>query len=188
MKKIIILIGLIVLFWILFAVITTNIWSVRAEGNHEGDQTCHATKHHPCPSPSPSVSPSPEPSISPEPIATPSATPEPVSEPYNSASDPDLSGSKPHEIVCAEIKYQPTVIGFERISPTSVKFTWSKVDGFVEDYLISYGLDEKADMWNTIVHGNEVVLNFLPENMSIWAKIAGVNQGCQGNFGLPVDP
>ena len=59
---------------------------------------------------------------------------------------------------------------------------------FVNDYVVQYGLGP-IPMWNTVVEDRrETDLNFLPDWLHIWTRVAGTYNGCVGPFGEWIDP
>lgn len=134
------------------------------------------------PSPTPSVEPTgtPEVTPTPEPTATPEATPTPEVRTLSEAGVPQRT--------CSTIEFTPSITGFERLSPTSVKFTWTATDP-INDYFVYFGLSADKLEWNTFVQdAHEVTLNDLPANVSIWAQVFGTDNVCIGNGSLIVDP
>ncbi len=132
--------------------------------------------------PCPTETPSPEPSVIP--TATPSAT-------LVNNSQPQANGgtSEAPHVDCRIIKETPTIWEVKRNNPTSIHAKWSSVDPFVTHYKVEYSLGMNFWMWNTIVEGREVDLNFLPFNHILWIRVAGVSEGgCVGNFSEPIDP
>lgn len=139
------------------------------------------------PSPSPSVS--PEPSASPEPSQEPSSSPEPSVEPNPTPEIKSSDGwSAPSVRVCEEILFGPTILGYNRVSPTSIYLSWTRTDP-QDDYFVSYGLTQDSLIWETYVENtHEVTLNQLPESTSIWFKVTTTDNVCRGPSSLIVDP
>lgn len=109
----------------------------------------------------------------------------------NNASSTSGNNSIP-ALICNQIKFAPTIINYHRNSPTSVHIFWSPSDGFVHDFIVQYGLTPVM-MWDTVIHiesgnKNEMDLNWLPFGRFIWARVAGTQNGCIGNYGIWIDP
>lgn len=83
--------------------------------------------------------------------------------------------------------WAPTVTFTGRVDADTVTFSWTKVADNVNQYVVWYGTSQDNLPWNTIVSGESVELNEVP-NTHIWAKVAGYDQGCTGPFSLVVDP
>lgn len=150
---------------------------------------------NPSPSPLPSSEPSIEPSQSPEPSESPSESPspEPTRQPEvtpapTEESRPGLTEAGAPHYDCANIEFAPTLLTFERLSPTSVKVTWTKTDP-IADYRVFYGLSEDNLVWSVGVEGtHEITLNQLPANQSIWVRVYGTDGRCLGKPSLTIDP
>lgn len=145
----------------------------------EADEWCEA--NHPTPSPTPSPSVTPEPSRSPEP----SITPEPS---VNTGTSEAGGSAEAPRVVCEDIKEIPTIWSVSRNNPMSIHATWSPVDSFVTHYKVEYGLAKGFVLWNTIVEGRDVDLNYLPFNHVLWLRVAGTHNGCVGGFSEWIDP
>lgn len=109
----------------------------------------------------------------------------------NNSSNSNGNNSVP-ALICDQINFAPSIINYHRNSPTSVHIFWSPSDSFVHDFVIQYGLTPVM-MWNTVIHidsgnKNEMDLNWLPFGRFIWARVAGTENGCIGNFGIWIDP
>lgn len=130
--------------------------------------------------------PVPCPTDTPSPSASPSATPAPTDQPHQDVFIPQPGA--PVGPACDKIQFAPTILTFSRNNPTSIHIGWSKVDDFVHDYVIQYGLASGIPLWSTIVTGNETDLNFLPFNHVLWVRAAGTENGCVGPFGEWIDP
>lgn len=113
--------------------------------------------------------------------------PGPAPEPQPETHQDLTPAGPPSAPVCELIKNAPTVLGFKRLSPTDVKVWWSKVDDFVSDYVVNFGLTQSLG-WNEIVHGNETTLHLLPAGKPIWVGVAGTSNGCVGPMGAVIDP
>lgn len=145
-----------------------------------------------CPQPSPTATPEPtqEPTSSPEPSSEPTTTPEPTVEPtpVDTTDHTIRPAGAPQGPVCKKIEYAPTVLGYNRLSPTDVKVWWSKVDPFVNTYVVWFGMSKNLLTWNEVVTGNETTLHFLPASQPLWVGVQGLSDGCVGNLGEIVDP
>ncbi len=124
-----------------------------------------------------------------EPEATPSATPTPVSQDSTGAtannggsdglsSSPDAT--KPFVASCTVPFDAPLLQGFQRLSPTSVEFSfwgvrdvdkYSVVFGYSQDNLI-YGIENVANDQTSFV------LNDLQPNTNVWAQVWDWKNGC----------
>lgn len=145
--------------------------------------------------PAPSATPTASPTASPTPTATPEASSEPTKSPEPTV-EPTPVDTTDHTIypagapqgpTCKEIVYAPTVLGYKRVTPNDVKIWWSKIDPFVNQYVVWYGLSKDKLVWNEVVTGNETTLHFVP-NQPIWVGVQGLDAGCVGRFGEIVDP
>lgn len=129
--------------------------------------------------------PTPEPSREPKPTST-SVPTNPSSQGLTDPSGPFGAAPAP---VCEFIKHAPTVIEFKRLDADSVWVKWSPVDSFVDDYVVEYSLFQGFFMWTTVVENStETTLNYLPDWLHIWARVAGTQNGCVGPFGEQIDP
>lgn len=143
---------------------------------------------YPTPTPCPTETPKPTPTPSPSETPTPTSTPQPTDNP--GTSSPSGPFPAPASPVCQKIEFKPTVTVFSvNPTPLSIHVEWSKVDGFVQDYEVWYGLTPDASNWNTLVKGDtKTDLSYLPAGRSIWVKVRGTANGCVGDFGPSKDP
>lgn len=151
------------------------------------------------PSPTPTIEPTPTiveptPTIQPEcevecqkeptPSPTPTLTPEP--EVVEHHDDWNLGGAPIRE--CASIEFAPTILGFKRLSSTSIWVNWTETAP-IQSYRVYYGLSKDNLVWNTTVENtHEVTLNGLPENRHIWVGIKGTDGVCEGESSQVLDP
>jgi hypothetical protein len=160
------------------------------EADYEG--TCRV---EPIPTPTPRPthtprpSPTPEPTEEPKPTPTPQPSATPIVEERHEQPLSQAGGSNPPE-VCngTEIVYAPTIVEFRRIDADSVYFRWTPVDPHINNYIVEYGLVEGVPLWTTKVEGLFVELNFVPENVNIWAHVAGTDGCIVGKYGNWIDP
>ncbi len=114
-----------------------------------------------------------------KPDSEPQSQTEPRSEQLTSAGAPD--GPR-----CEAPTWAPTLtyVGRENGDP---KFQWTMVKDGLHTYVMWYGPSKDQLLWNTIVTGESITLHFVPKG-TIWAKVAGYDQGCLGPFSILVDP
>ena len=102
---------------------------------------------------------------------------------YHGASAP------PPATECVAPRFAPTILGWERLSPTSVKVWWSKIDEGVNDFVVWFGLEKGNLPWNEVVKDSfETTLNDLPFGQHIWVGAQGDSNGCRGLMGDDTDP
>lgn len=140
----------------------------------------------PTSTPTPTATPTPvvEPSVTPEP--TPEATPEPTPV-VKQPEVPQGPFGAPELPKCEEIKHAPTITKIKYLGNQKMALEWSKVDDFVNTYLIWYGPTPELMLWNTFVTGNYTEIGFLQPGHT-WFKVAGTHNSCVGRFSLPIDP
>lgn len=90
---------------------------------------------------------------------------------------------------CQTIMNAPTITKWVRTSIDSVALWWTKTDNNPDQsYLIWYGTSPTSLPWNVIVKGSEYTeIHNLPP-VSIWTKVASINNGCIGPYSVTVDP
>lgn len=136
--------------------------------------------------PSPSPSPSPSPTLTPTPTPecdgdcvtpTPEVTPAPSG---NGGNPPTFAGSStnPPAAPSCTVPFDPPILqGFERLSPTSVKFSWWP--GSADTFSIVYGYAEGQESFGmTDIKGTSVTLNDLSPNTMVWGQVWGMKNGC----------
>ncbi len=104
----------------------------------------------------------------------------------SSSSSSSSGGSSSGSSVCVApvIKYAPTIVESNRISPTSIFLKWTQADQGLNSYIVQYGLENNKWLYNTIVQGLSTTLNNLPPNQPIWVKVAATaNCGVVGSYG-----
>jgi hypothetical protein len=182
-----VLTGFVIIYWALFLRIDRADASQIYSNSFTIKPSC-TPKPSSSPSASPSVSPSPEPSV--EPSATPESTPEARLVSDQGFTAPQGPFNAPAQPACVEIKFAPTVDVVKRIDADSVWIRWTSVDEGINHYKIEYSLFKGFVMWNTIVENtNEKDLNFLPDWLPIWVRVAGVSPGgCVGPYSVWIDP
>jgi len=109
---------------------------------------------------------------------TPEVTPAPC---VGSCGDPPTfagsSTNAPSAPSCTIPFDAPILQGFERLSPTSVKFSWWGDNA--EKYSIVYGYQEGSESYGqNDIHDTSVVLNGLQPNAMVWAQVWGWKDQC----------
>lgn len=141
---------------------------------------CYVEQVTPTITPTPTeVTPTPVDEITPTPTEVPTYS-------QGGYSTPD-SGGPPPVCIGTEIKYAPTITEVKRIDADSVWIKWTPVDQHIKTYVIQYGLGS-VPMWNTKVTGLSTDLNYLPNWLPIWARVAGTDECVVGPYGEWVDP
>lgn len=165
--------------WIILGVILALIviyWLIWLRPIYAWDQECYRQCY----------SPSPSPILTPSPTASASATPTP--EPRPALTTPQGPFPAPAAPQCSRIEYVPTILGFQRLSDTSIKVWWSSTDP-VKDYVVNFGLSQDDLGWRAVViNTHDVTLNDLPKNLPIWVGIQPTQNGCVGQMSEILDP
>lgn len=129
------------------------------------------------PTEEPSVTPLP--SVSPEPTATPSAE-----------QSPGTNGTQGDYFTptCNIPFNAPLLQGFQRLSPTSVNFSWWGVEG-IDRYSIVYGYSQDQLIYgvNDIGKGTSFTINSLEANRTVWAQVYAWKGQC-ASISNPLDP
>ena len=97
------------------------------------------------------------------------------------------SAGAPQGPTCLVPTWAPTVTDVGRIDSDTIFARWTEVAEWVNHYVIWYGVTQNNLSWNTIVEGEYVELNEVP-NTHIWLKVAGYDNGCTGPFSIVTDP
>lgn len=131
-------------------------------------------KHkEPCPTLTPT---SPvEPTITVEPTATPAATETPAS------TNGTVSSSQPGIPACTIQITRPILQGQERVSATSVKFSWWPNQEGADYYAISYGYSsDNLQYGQPKIDGSQtsITLNDLVPNAQVYAKVIAYKGAC----------
>lgn len=159
------------------------------------------------PTPTPTVEISPTPTIDPcqvvyveekgdewdevNPCVTPTITPEVTPTPENhggpgdgrsdgGSSNPGAT-SQPGNPSCTVQYASPIMVGFKRISPTEVQFSWyPSTDGADKQSLV-YGRKEGQELWGDLSvtkDAKEWTLHNLPPNEMIWGQVVNQKGDC----------
>ena len=111
----------------------------------------------------------------------------PHPQPILGVSEPSEPGP-PQVCQGSEIKFAPTILGFERLTPTDVRVWWSEVDEHISRYVVWYGLSADNLVWNEKVAGQETTLHLLPPNQHIWVAAQGTDECIVGQLSEIIDP
>lgn len=155
---------------------------------------CFIFKNHKCPKPTQTPTPTINPcisaapndlrialdeEISQSPCVTPSVEPSAIPTDVPVTTVNNSSGTKENP-TCTEKISTPLLQGVERLSPTSVKFSWWPVEA-ADKYAVTYGYDrDHMNYGQSSIDKsqNSIVLNDLQSNVNITAKVVAYRGIC----------
>lgn len=155
---------------------------------------CSVARPTPTATPRPSASPwvSPSPLASSEPSATPSATPQESVCRENCGVVPTFPHDEQvHTNQCVgDAPKEPLMLGFKRVNPTTVAFSWWPVDG-VDHYSMIYGYSEDNLSYGIPYLAKEatsVDVSNLEANKTVFARLMAENANYCTSWSNIIDP
>lgn len=192
-KKIALLLGVLIIFTIIFYYL-----SFKAGASYT-ESVCNADHKYDCVTPTPTKNPcnfwqedkyeedcitpiiSPSPTVTPE--ASPSATPIPVNTNTQVAGASGGQSNNPPPVAqCTNNAFVgPVIVSFTDKGNGTVNFAWTEITGGINKYSMIYGLNPNAlvygqdnipgNVWNWDIHD-------LPVGSHVWAQVVAWQNGC----------
>jgi hypothetical protein len=131
------------------------------------------------------------PTMEPSPTAGQSATPTPE-QPHQDISDGEssnLDATLPHSASCTIQFDAPLLQGFNRVTPSSVYFSWWGVAG-IDKYSLIYGYSPQSLIYgvdNIGPDATSITIDSLEANRTIWAQLLAYKGGC-ASYSTIIDP